>query len=100
VNKTDTLNIPRVLHGIQNNPEDACVGAFSVTIYNHFGVLHVPAWGREYSCREEAYEFLEEKQNRGLMWEMELTVVIVRFRACSILKPFTSLVVAFELGMH
>jgi hypothetical protein len=58
------LNIKLTIMGIQKNPEDACVGAFAATIYNHFGDLSVTAWGREYSC-EEAYEFLEEAEQKS-----------------------------------
>ena len=30
--------------------DDGCVGAFDVTIYDHFGELSVTHWGREYTC--------------------------------------------------
>lgn len=38
--------------------EEDCVGAFTVTIYNHFGDLSVTNWGGEYTC-EQAWGMLE-----------------------------------------
>lgn len=41
-----------------------CVGAFDVTIYDHFGDLSVTNWGEEYSC-SAAFHFLEGTEEEG-----------------------------------
>mmetsp|Transcript_16457 Transcript_16457/g.28694 ORF Transcript_16457/g.28694 Transcript_16457/m.28694 type:complete len:154 (+) Transcript_16457:152-613(+) len=40
---------------------DNCVGACSVTVYNHFGTLSVSNWNKEVTCRE-AKEMTEQKE--------------------------------------
>ena len=36
---------------IQDTVEGKCVGAFTTTIYNHFGQLSVTDWGDEMTCK-------------------------------------------------
>ena len=43
--------------------QDVCIGAFDVTIYNHFGDLSVTQWGSEVECNV-AYQIVEEQDEQ------------------------------------